>query len=242
MINRRILKGIGYLLVAFVILLVFIYAPIFTLKEIRISGVKYLTHDDIVRICDVSYGMPLFSIETDDIARRLVSDLRIEDTVVRRSLPGYLDITITERLPVATITTGNYYLAVDGRGIVIDAYGAPKFSEIPNIKGMDFKNLFIGDEIKDESMNRIFEFLKIIDPKYLKEIKELEYRDGTIIGETTAGVFIRLGDLSNMETKVRMTENFLEDFKRSPIPAEYVDFKYDAPFIKMKEESINENT
>ena len=241
MFKRRIRPGVLVLIVTAVVLLIFIYSPILTLREIRTSGLQFLTNDDIVRICNTPYGTPLFSLETDDISKRLLSDLRIEDAVVRRSLPSYLDITITERLPVATIATDNYYLAIDKKGVVIDAYNTPKYSQIPNIRGMNLKNVFIGDEMTDESAKRILAFLEALDPKYLKEFKELEYRNNTIIGETVTGIVIRLGDLSNIESKARMTENFLEDIKQSPISAEYVDFKYDAPFMKMKEEIKNED-
>ena len=241
MFKRRIRPGVLALIIIAVVLLIFIYAPILTLREIRTSGLQFLTNDDIVRICNTPYGTPLFSLETDDISKRLLSDLRIEDAVVRRSLPSYLDITITERLPIATIATDNYYLAIDKKGVVIDAYNTPKYSQIPNIRGMNLKNVFIGDEMTDESAKRILAFLEALDPKYLKEFKELEYRNDTIIGETVTGIVIRLGDLSNIESKARMTENFLEDIKQSPISAEYVDFKYDAPFMKMKEEIKNED-
>ncbi len=241
MFKRRIRPGVLMLIVTAVVLLIFIYSPILTLREIRTSGLQFLTNDDIVRICNTPYGTPLFSLETDDISKRLLSDLRIEDAVVRRSLPSYLDITITERLPIATIATDNYYLAIDKKGVVIDAYNTPKYSQIPNIRGMNLKNVFIGDEMTDESAKRILAFLEALGPKYLKEFKELEYRNDTIIGETVTGIVIRLGDLSNIESKARMTENFLEDIKQSPISAEYVDFKYDAPFMKMKEEIKNED-
>ena len=241
MFKRRIRPGVLALIIIAVVLLIFIYAPILTLREIRTSGLQFLTNDDIVRICNTPYGTPLFSLETDDISKRLLSDLRIEDAVVRRSLPSYLDITITERLPIATISTDNYYLAIDKKGVVIDACNTPKYSQIPNIRGMNLKNVFIGDEMTDESAKRILAFLEALDPKYLKEFKELEYRNDTIIGETVTGIVIRLGDLSNIESKARMTENFLEDIKQSPISAEYVDFKYDAPFMKMKEEIKNED-
>lgn len=241
MFQSGIRPGVAFLVIIAVILLIFIYSPILTLREIRTSGLKFLTNEDIERICNTPYGTPLFSLETDEISKRLLSDLRIEDAVVRRSLPSYLDITVTERTPMATIATDNYYLAVDKRGVVIDAYNAPKYLEIPNIKGMNLKNVFIGDEITDESAKRILSFLEAINPKYLKEFKELEYRNDTIVGETATGVVIRLGDLSNIELKAHLAENFFEDIKQSPIPAEYVDFKYDAPFIKMKEEKQNEN-
>lgn len=236
MTNRTVRPGVLILLLIAVLLLIFVYSPIFTLREIRSSGMTILTNDDIVQICNVPYGTPLFSLETDEISKRLLSDLRIEDAVVRRSLPSYLDIHITERVPIVTIGVNNHYFAIDKQGLVIDAYSAPKFGQIPNINGVYLENVFIGDEITDENVKKIFSFLNALNPKYLKELGELEFTGETIVGKTVTGVVIRFGDLSNIELKAKLTENFLEDIKQSPIAAEYVDFKYDAPFMKMKEE------
>lgn len=236
MIKKNTRPGILLLVVVAALLLIFVYSPIFTLREIRASGMTHLTNEDIVQICNVPYGTPLFSLETDEISKRLLSDLRIEDAVVRRSLPSYLDIHVTERAPVVTVAANNHCFAVDKRGIIIDAYSAPKIGQIPNINGIYLENVFIGDEITDESVKKILAFLNAMDYKYLKELNELEFTGDTIVGKTVGGIVIRLGDLSNVELKARLTENFLEDVRQSPINAEYIDFKYDAPFIKMKEE------
>ncbi|MBR3623980.1 MAG: FtsQ-type POTRA domain-containing protein, partial [Selenomonadaceae bacterium] len=105
--KRSVRPGIIYLLIAFILLLIFIYAPIFVLREIRTDGMRFLTNEDIERICNIPHGTPLFSIETDEISRRLLNDLRIEEAVVRRSLPCYIDISVKERLPIATIAAEN---------------------------------------------------------------------------------------------------------------------------------------
>lgn len=236
MTKRKISPGVWYLLITALFLVIIIYAPIFTFQKIRAEGMRFLTNEDIVKICNVPYGTPLFSIETDEISKRLLSDLRIEDAVVRKSLPNYLDITIKERAPIATVQAEDCYLGIDKNGIVIDAYNAPKTSEIPNIKGVYLTDMFVGDSVQDENLKKILAFLSALEPKYLAEIKEMECENGFVSGRTVGDIVIRLGNLSNVETKVKLTENFLQDFKKSPIPAEYVDFKYDAPFIKLKED------
>ena len=235
--KRSVRPGIIYLLIAFIILLIFIYAPIFVLREIRADGMRFMTNEDIVRICNIPYGTPLFSIETDEISKRLLNDLRIEEAVVRRSLPCYLDISVKERLPVATIAAGNCYFAVDKGGKIIDAYTAPKFSEVPNIKGIYLKDVFIGDEVQNDVAKKILAFLDMLDDNSVKTIKELELTDsGEIWGETMMGIKLRLGDLSEMEVKAKLTMNFLEDIKKNPMPLEYADFYFNVPFVKLKEE------
>lgn len=235
--KRTIRPGIIYLVISFIVLLIFIYAPIFTLREIRADGMRFLTNEDIVTICSVPYGTALFSVETDEISKRLLSDLRIEEAVVRRSLPCYIDISIKERLPLATVSAGSSYLAVDKEGRIIDAYSAPKPGEIPNIAGIAVKDVFIGDDIKDDKVKAVLDFLSRLDESSLKTIKEIEVNyDGSVLGKTITGMNLRLGDLSDADIKARLTMNFFEDIKKNPVPVEYVDFKFNAPFIKIQDD------
>ena len=236
--KRSVRPGIIYLLIAFILLLIFIYAPIFVLREIRTDGMRFLTNEDIERICNIPHGTPLFSIETDEISRRLLNDLRIEEAVVRRSLPCYIDISVKERLPIATIATENCYFAVDKGGKIIDAYTAPKLSEIPNIKGVYLADVFIGDEVQNDVAKKILAFLVMLDDRSVKMIKEFELAEnGDIWGETVTGIKLRLGDLSDMEVKAKLTMNFLEDIKKNPVSLEYADFYFNVPFVKLKEEA-----
>ncbi|MBP3723891.1 MAG: ATPase, partial [Selenomonadaceae bacterium] len=59
--KRNIRPGVLLLIAVAAMLLIFVYSPIFTLREIRASGMTNLTNEDIVQICGVTYGAPLFS-------------------------------------------------------------------------------------------------------------------------------------------------------------------------------------
>ena len=80
-----------------------VYTPIFTLQRVEVSGISYLTREQVLEIGRIHTGEPLFQLQTDAVAQNLMHDLRIESAVVRRRLPDRLEIEVVERKPVATV-------------------------------------------------------------------------------------------------------------------------------------------
>lgn len=62
-----------------------VYTPIFTLQRVEVSGISYLTREQVLEIGRIHTGEPLFQLQTDAVAQNLMHDLRIESAVVRRA-------------------------------------------------------------------------------------------------------------------------------------------------------------
>ena len=234
--TRRLFKGIIILILTAVIISVFVYTPFFTLREIKLIGATYLTKDDIIKIGNVYYGEPLFQLETDDITKRLINDLRIEEVTVKRDLPNTLEVTLKERKPVATIACDYGYLDLDRNGTVIDSYKNLKSMPIPVIAGAVAKDLYIGDTVTDEMVQKILFFLQQLNETSLNKISEIAITGPDYVVAYTnmsRAVQIRIGKLERLEEKARLTEDFLQDLELNPHHVEYVDFNYTAPFIKL---------
>ena len=234
--GRRLFKGIIFLLVSGLILAFVVYVPIFTLQQIKLVGATYITADDILKIGNIYIGEPLFQLETDSVANRLSQDLRIEEVSVRRSLPSTLEITLKERVPIATIICDYGYLDMDKNGKIIDSYKSLKTMQIPMITGASVHDLYIGDEINDELVKKILNFLQKINTESLNKISEVAIISEDYIvayTNTEKSVQIRIGKLERLDEKARLTEDFLKDLETNPNPIEYVDFNYTAPFIKL---------
>ncbi len=234
--GRRIFRGIFFLLISGLILGIIVYVPFFTLKEIKLTGASYLTKEDIMKIANIYPGEPLFELETDQVAGRLSNDLRIEEVTVRRDLPSALEVTIKERKPVATIVCDYGYLDLDRNGKVIDSYKTLKTMQIPMITGATVRDLYIGDDVDDETIKNVLTFLQKLDEASLNKLSEISIKDGNYLvayTNTDKAVQIRIGKLERIEEKARLTEDFLKDLESNPHAVEYVDFNYTAPFIKL---------
>lgn len=231
---RRLWNGILLMLVTAAVLGIVVYSPIFTLRDIRVEGTTYLTKEDIMRIAGLYRGEPLFQLQTDVVMRRLMQDLRVEEAVVRRSLPDKLDMIIKERKPVAIVACEYGYLDLDRQGKVIDGYRSLKAMAIPLITGITLHDVYIGDDVADPTVKSILYFLQQIDEESLNQISEISIQSPDyLIAYTTHSVQIRLGRMERLEEKAELTMNFLQDLKTSPHAIEYVDFNYTAPYIKL---------
>ena len=231
---RRLLKGLLFFVICSGIVGIVVYSPLFILRDIRVTGNNYLPKEEISKVAGIYLGEPLFQLETDTVTKRLLQDLRIEEATVRRSLPSSLDITIKERMPVATVACDYGYLDIDRRGKVIDSYRTLKNMPIPMVTGIQVRDLYIGDDVDNEMVKSILYYLQQLNEASLNKISEIAIvGEDYIVAYTTKSVQIRLGSLERLEEKARLTEDFLQDLDSNPHPVEYVDFNYTTPFIKL---------
>ena len=238
---RRLIKGLLFLLVTGGLVGLLVYSPIFTLQKLNVKGAVYLSEDEIAYIARLQKGQPLFNLETAEVTENLLKDLRIESATVKRNLPYSLDITITERVPVATVASEYGYVDLDRQGKVIAAYRSLRHVPIPLVTGVAVHDLYIGDDVKDKTIKVVLQFLQQLSPEAMNQISEINVGNpSAMVAYTTKAVPIRLGDGSRIEQKAELTEDFLQDQQTSRYVTEYVDFSYEVPVIRLKDMPLEE--
>ena len=238
MSSRRILRGAFYLLCASGIIAVLVYSPLFTFQQLIVHGNVHLDENELCEIARIHYGQRLFELKTDEMTTNLLRDLRIESAVVRRQLPHKIEMDIVERIPVATVACDYGYLDFDRQGKVIASYRSLKGADIPIITGVKLRDLYIGDDNNDPQVAQAISFLARIDPADIGEISEVSLRNpDAVVAYTKTALPIRLGQLKGISDKAALTQDFLRDQKTTRHTVEYVDFSYDAPFIKLADKT-----
>ena len=238
MSSRRILRGTFYLLCASGIIAVLVYSPLFTFQQLVVHGNVHLDENELCEIARIHYGQRLFELKTDEMTTNLLRDLRIESAVVRRQLPHKIEMDIVERIPVATVACDYGYLDFDRQGKVIASYRPLKGADIPIITGVKLRDLYIGDDNNDPQVAQAISFLARIDPADIGEISEVSLRNpDAVVAYTKTALPIRLGQLTRIPDKAALTQDFLRDQKTTRHTVEYVDFSYDAPFIKLADKT-----
>lgn len=238
MSSRRILRGAFYLLCASGIIAVLVYSPLFTFQQLVVHGNVHLDENELCEIARIHYGQRLFELKTDEMTTNLLRDLRIESAVVRRQLPHKIEMDIVERIPVATVACDYGYLDFDRQGKVIASYRSLKGADIPIITGVKLRDLYIGDDNNDPQIAQAISFLARIDPADIGEISEVSLRNpDAVVAYTKTALPIRLGQLTGIPDKAALTQDFLRDQKTTRHTVEYVDFSYDAPFIKLADKT-----
>ena len=238
MSSCRILRGAFYLLCASGIIAVLVYSPLFTFQQLVVHGNVHLDENELCEIARIHYGQRLFELKTDEMTTNLLRDLRIESAVVRRQLPHKIEMDIVERIPVATVACDYGYLDFDRQGKVIASYRSLKGADIPIITGVKLRDLYIGDDNNDPQVAQAISFLARIDPADIGEISEVSLRNpDAVVAYTKTALPIRLGQLTGIPDKAALTQDFLRDQKTTRHTVEYVDFSYDAPFIKLADKT-----
>ena len=234
MSSRRVLKGAFYLLGIAAVIAGLIYSPLFTFQQLVVHGNIHLDEAELCEIARIQYGARLFELKTDAMTANLLRDLRIESAVVRRQLPNKIEMDIVERIPVATVACDYGYLDFDRQGKVIASYRSLKGADIPIVTGVKLRDLYIGDDNNNAQVAKVLLFLGKIDPADIGQISEVNITvPSAVVAYTKTALPIRLGELERIPEKAGLTQDFLQDQKTTRHTVEYVDFSYDAPFIKL---------
>jgi cell division protein FtsQ len=238
--KRRVFsKQAAAMLIGMVVLVVFavaiVYSPFFIVKSVIIKGNQYVSEQEIRQVAGIKGQENMFLLTTSLMQQRLNKDLRIEQATVRRLFPSTLEVTVTERVPVATIACNYGFLDLGQTGVVLSAYRKFKTMQVPAITGVTLDDLYVGDQVENITVQKALEFLSYLDEDSRRQLSEVNVAEPEhITAYTAGGVQIRLGTTERMVEKAKNTQNFLADLKSMKYPIEYIDFNYSAPFIKFK--------
>lgn len=214
-----------------------VYLPVFKLSYISVAGNSYIPTEDIYRIAGIYKGQHMFQVETDKALQNLRKDLRIEQAVVKRTFPNGIFIEVEERRPIACVPCEFGFLDLDRKGMVLNAYRVRHLQTTPLLAGVEAKDLYIGDTVRDEQTLLALEYLAGLDDKTLPQIVELNlFNPHAVVAYTTSAAEIRIGALEErLQEKSELTVSFLADIRATNRPIEYIDLTYSQPVIPKQE-------
>ena len=100
-------------------------AGLFDVEAVEVAGIATVPESDVLAAAAVPSGAPLAAVDTDAVATRVAALPPVESVHVGRSWPHTITITVTERVPVATVSTSQGPSLVDRSGIVYRGVPAP---------------------------------------------------------------------------------------------------------------------
>ena len=90
----------------------------FELKDIKISGNKILSREQVLKLCGVKPGEKYLTVKPTQITKRLLGSPFIKSASAVYSLPSTLRISLQERKPIAFVLKQKLFL-VDGEGMLL---------------------------------------------------------------------------------------------------------------------------
>lgn len=95
-----------------------LYSGLADVQDVQITGLSTIKVADVQRAAAVTTGGPLADVDTAAIAARVAALPAVATASVGRSWPHTVTVAVTERVPVATVTTPKGVALVDSGGAV----------------------------------------------------------------------------------------------------------------------------
>lgn len=107
---------------------------LFDVQAVEVTGLVTVPEADVLGAAAVPAGAPLAAVDTEAVATRVAALPPVESVHVGRSWPHTVTVTVTERVPVATVSTAQGPAIVDRSGVVYrgaPATGLPRLTTTP---------------------------------------------------------------------------------------------------------------
>jgi cell division septal protein FtsQ len=112
-------------------------SPALRVATITVHGNERLSRGEVLALLADLRGRNILSIDLEAWRARLLTSPWVETAVIRRVLPGTLDVVVRERVPMGIARLGRDLYLVDQHGVVIDQFG-PAYADLdlPVIDGL----------------------------------------------------------------------------------------------------------
>lgn len=135
--RRRILQGTIAALAVLVagILAAAVYSPVLALQTVTVEGTRLLTPDQVRTALAPLQGKPLPQISDNDVTALLQPLVQVKKVTAEARPPSTLQVTVTERVPVALVKQGEEHQLVDVDGVKLSDTADPASIPLPVIDG-----------------------------------------------------------------------------------------------------------
>lgn len=175
------------------------WSDVLAVKKVTVAGVADNRTAEVLRVAEAPTGVPLLRVDTDAVADRVRALPEAEAVDVRRSWPNTLTIDVTQRTPVAAVSSGGSWWQVDDAGVLFgESAAAPESLPVLDAPG--------GDDEADEAVRAAGVAVLTSLPKpVLKLVDAVEAQSEADVRLTlTDGAVVRWGTAERIEDKARV--------------------------------------
>ena len=217
--NSRVTKIMGLVALIAVTLFILMLTPIFDAKHLIIQtpdGGKpqYVTAGEVKQAIDYNRKDNIFKINARKGRKNLEQIPYVKKTEIKRKLPNKVQVTITERKPVAYVKFGNAAILLDKEGRLLEQVGKrPK--KLAVVTGISVKTLQVGDSLKDRNVSKANAYTalyqKMEEYNLAEQVTEIDIKDPNQIKCILGGnKEVHFGDGYQLDYKMRMLQVAVE--------------------------------
>jgi cell division protein FtsQ len=206
------------------------HAEMLRVTRLPIRGLRHLDAGEVEKLLAGLRDSNILTVDLEAARTCLMKSRWVADATLRRSLPSTIEVTITERQPMAIARKGDQLVLIDEQGVGIAPYG-PRFAalDLPLLDGLPVADTTPNpaDAPRAELAARLIRALGA-KPQLAVLVSQIDVSDPrdavVIVSNDTAR--LRLGDTKFVER----LERYLDIAPRmhEQVPAvDYVDLRFD---------------
>lgn len=166
--RTRWIAGIGVLLLAALLFFgVVFYSPLLAVHNITIKGANLSDQAKVQKALDPLKGRPLTRISSVEVQGMIGNDVVVEGVSIEAKPPHDLEVTVHERIPVATVKSGDQYILVDKNGVAVGSKKSVNEAGVPLLDGGP-------DAVKSESFTSAVAALQTLPQSLLSQLNKVE--------------------------------------------------------------------
>src|SRR3954447_10140269 len=240
--NRRVLVLVSKIVLALVLVCgvvlgvrysakhFFFENPDYQLSQIDIQTDGTLQRDQILKATEIREGENIFRVNLAQVRDRLQQLPQVDEAQVLRKLPGEIDIRITERKPIAWITSekqisdpfaSDVAFLVDARGVLMkEKKLLPEYLGLPLITGCTSESLEPGKIVDSFEGKAALELLRLSTASFMQtrfQIREIDVSKGYCLVVSDKNHTRVTFGFDNLDAQLQRLEQFLvyaDDSKR----------------------------
>lgn len=136
--------GAGLALLLAVLVWLVSFSPVLASKDVRITGNKLVTNEQVLRAAQVPMGVPLSKFKTGPVSHRVAQLAPVASVRVHTRWPSTVVIDITERTGVYQRGEGQVWQTVDAAGVVF-AQSDKRDKKLPLATTSSVENRLLAD-------------------------------------------------------------------------------------------------
>ena len=196
--------------------------PDYSLSTIDIQTDGTLQREQILHTADLREGENVFRINLSDVHDRLQQLPQVDEVQVVRKLPAEIDIKLTERKPIAWITSerdiadpfsSDVAFLVDARGVLMkEKKLLPEYLGLPLISGCTSESLEPGKIVESYEAKAALELLRMSTRSFMQtrfQIREIDLSKGYCLSVTDKNRTRVAFGFDNMDAQLQRLEQFL---------------------------------
>jgi cell division septal protein FtsQ len=202
----------------------------YQLAAINVQTDGTLSRDQILQAAGLHEGENIFAVNLGNVHDQLQQLPQVDDVQVVRKLPAEIDITVTERKPIAWITDqkeisdpfdSEAAFLVDARGVLMkEKKLLPEYLGLPLISGCTGESLEPGKIVESFEAKAALELLRLSTRSFMQtrfQIREIDISKGYCLAVTDKNHTRVTFDFDNLDQQLQRLEQFLiysDDTKR----------------------------